>query len=159
MNSSGIHLTLLTKPMELRMKKLKPSFHVRSIEQFRNILKFILGSETWGIWTTNKINLWTSRRFLLNYSFKPRELPQLKCLPADVLWGSFVTPRHGRNECVTNEPQRKSAGRLQLKCFLPNWLSSPLKTVGGHLRTWITYFHRWRGVGRFERHSREGARE
>ena len=57
MNSSGIHLTLLTKPMELTMKKLKPSFHVRSIEQFRNILKFILGSETWGIWTTNKINL------------------------------------------------------------------------------------------------------
>ena len=29
-------------------------------------------------------------------------------LPADVLWGSFVT----RNECVTNEPQRTSAGRL-----------------------------------------------
>ena len=28
-------------------------------------------------------------------------------LPADVLWGSFV-----RNECVTNEPQRTSAGRL-----------------------------------------------
>ena len=30
-------------------------------------------------------------------------------LPADVLWGSFVT--HS-NECVTNEPQRTSAGRL-----------------------------------------------
>ena len=29
-------------------------------------------------------------------------------LPADVLWGSFVR----RNECVTNEPQRTSAGRL-----------------------------------------------
>ena len=29
-------------------------------------------------------------------------------LPADVLWGWFVT----RNECVTNEPQRMSAGRL-----------------------------------------------
>ena len=28
-------------------------------------------------------------------------------LPADVLWGSFVT-----NECVTNEPKRTSAGRL-----------------------------------------------
>ena len=37
-------------------------------------------------------------------------------LPADVLWGSFVThsflPHGGRNECVTNEPQRTSAGRL-----------------------------------------------
>ena len=31
-------------------------------------------------------------------------------LPADVRWGSFVT--HSRNECVTNEPQRTSAGRL-----------------------------------------------
>ena len=30
-------------------------------------------------------------------------------LPADVLWGSFVTQR---NECVTNEPQRTSSGRL-----------------------------------------------
>ena len=29
-------------------------------------------------------------------------------VPADVLWGSFVT----RNECVTNEPQRTSARRL-----------------------------------------------
>ena len=29
----------------------------------------------------------------------------------------------------------------QLKCFPPRWLSSPLKTVGGHQRTWITYFH------------------
>ena len=34
-------------------------------------------------------------------------------LPADVLWGSFVTHSSvGRNECVTNEPQRTSAGRL-----------------------------------------------
>ena len=35
-------------------------------------------------------------------------------LSADVLWGSFVTHSFfwGRNECVTNEPQRKSAGRL-----------------------------------------------
>ena len=37
-------------------------------------------------------------------------------LPAEVLWGSFVTnsflPTWGRNECVTNEPQRTSAGRL-----------------------------------------------
>ena len=33
-------------------------------------------------------------------------------LPADVLWGSFVT-HSWRNECLTNEPQRTSAGRLQ----------------------------------------------
>ena len=39
-------------------------------------------------------------------------------LPADVRWGSFVTHSilphgpWGRNECVTNEPQRTSAGRL-----------------------------------------------
>ena len=36
-------------------------------------------------------------------------------LPANVLWGSFVTHSFlpgGRNECVTNEPQRTSAGRL-----------------------------------------------
>ena len=32
-------------------------------------------------------------------------------LHADVLWGSWVRP-WGRNECVTNEPQRTSAGRL-----------------------------------------------
>ena len=31
-------------------------------------------------------------------------------LPADVCWDSFVT--HS-NECVTNEPQRTSVGRLQ----------------------------------------------
>ena len=33
-------------------------------------------------------------------------------LPANVLWDSFVTHPWGRNECVTNEPQRTSAGRL-----------------------------------------------
>ena len=33
-------------------------------------------------------------------------------LPADVLWGFFVT-HSWRNECLTNEPQRTSAGRLQ----------------------------------------------
>ena len=33
-------------------------------------------------------------------------------LPADVLWGSFVT-HSWRNECLTNEPQGTSAGRLQ----------------------------------------------
>ena len=42
----------------------------------------------------------------------------LGSLPADVLWSSFVTHSFlthapwGRNECVTNEPQRTSAGRL-----------------------------------------------
>ena len=43
-----------------------------------------------------------------------------RSLPADVLWGSFVTHSFlpygrrplGRNECVTNEPHRTSAGRL-----------------------------------------------
>ena len=43
-------------------------------------------------------------------------------LPADVRWGSVVThsflPRGGRNECVTTEPQRTSAGRL---CFPLLW--------------------------------------
>ena len=42
-------------------------------------------------------------------------------LPADVLWGSFVTHSflpHGRNECVTNEPQGTSAGRLLAMTFL-----------------------------------------
>ena len=40
------------------------------------------------------------------------------CLPTDVQWGSFVTHSFlphgpwGRNECLTNEPQRTSAGRL-----------------------------------------------
>ena len=33
-------------------------------------------------------------------------------LSADVHWGSFVTHSRGRNECVTNEPQRTFAGRL-----------------------------------------------
>ena len=39
-------------------------------------------------------------------------------LPADVPWGPFVSHAFllpwGRNECVTNEPQRTSAGRLAL---------------------------------------------
>ena len=45
-------------------------------------------------------------------------------LPADVLWGLFVTHSFlphgpwGRNECVTNEPQRTSAGRLHLSWLL-----------------------------------------
>ena len=36
----------------------------------------------------------------------------LASLPADVPWGSFVTHSFLSNECVTNEPQRTSAGRL-----------------------------------------------
>ena len=44
-------------------------------------------------------------------------------LPADVLWGSFVTHSFlphgpwGRNECVTNKPQRTSVGRLLQNIF------------------------------------------
>ena len=41
-------------------------------------------------------------------------------LPVDVVWCSFVTHSFlplsapwGRNECVTNDPQRTSAGRLR----------------------------------------------
>ena len=34
-------------------------------------------------------------------------------LPADVLWGSFIT-HSGRNVFVRNEPQRTSAGRLEV---------------------------------------------
>ena len=45
-------------------------------------------------------------------------------LPADVLWGLFVTHsflRHGpwgKNEYVTNEPQRTSVGKLHLSWLL-----------------------------------------
>ena len=55
------------------------------------------------------------------------------CLPADVLWGSFVTHSFlpygpwGRNECVTNEPQRTSAGRL---CYSNSNQSFEPSTMG-----------------------------
>ena len=64
-------------------------------------------------------------------------------LPADVLWGSFVTHSY---ECVTNEPQRTSAGRLGVNCcthFFVEESNSPLTyraqyiveaLVGGHSR-------------------------
>ena len=39
-----------------------------------------------------------------------RDMSAYNSLPADVLWGSL-----GRNECVTNEPQKTSAGRLSLQ--------------------------------------------
>ena len=45
-------------------------------------------------------------------SYKPRVHHSL---PADVLRGAFVAHSflpHGKNECVTNEPQMTSAGRL-----------------------------------------------
>ena len=46
-----------------------------------------------------------------------RHCVRVYSLPADVLWGLFVThsflPPWGRNEYVTNEPQRTSAGRLE----------------------------------------------
>ena len=40
--------------------------------------------------------------------------------PADVLWGSFVTHSFLPHGCVTNEPQRTSAGRLHLSWLLVN---------------------------------------
>ena len=49
------------------------------------------------------------------WEFRIRGNQSGRSLPADVLWGSFVTHSFlpwGRNECVTNEPQRTSAGRL-----------------------------------------------
>ena len=43
-------------------------------------------------------------------------------LPADVRWGSVVTHSFispwGRNECMTTEPQRTSAGRLRARLIL-----------------------------------------
>ena len=46
-----------------------------------------------------------------------RHCVRVYSLPADVLWGLFVThsflPPWGRNEYMTNEPQRTSAGRLE----------------------------------------------
>ena len=49
-------------------------------------------------------------------------------LPADVLWGSFV--KHSfLHECVTNEPQRTSAGRLGLLESSLN-IKSPPVTLG-----------------------------
>ena len=56
--------------------------------------------------------------FLLISQAEKELITSSNSLPPDVLWGSFVTHSflpHGRNECVTNEPQRMSAGRLQLK--------------------------------------------
>ena len=45
-----------------------------------------------------------------NYNTKWKSL---NSFPADVRWGSFVTHSF-LNECVTNEPQRTSAGRLEV---------------------------------------------
>ena len=58
------------------------------------------------------------RRDLPNHTRNHDTLHQKFWLPADIRWGSFVTHSFlpygpwGRNECVTNEPQRTSAGRL-----------------------------------------------
>ena len=52
-----------------------------------------------------------------------RHCVRVYSLPTDVLWGLFVThsflPPWGRNEYVTSEPQRTSAGRLEgvLNCL------------------------------------------
>ena len=44
--------------------------------------------------------------------------------PADVLWGSFVTHSFvGEKWCVTNEPQRTSAGRLHSTKCSNRWAS------------------------------------
>ena len=70
-------------------------------------------------------------------------------LPADVLWSSFVTHSFlpngrpwGRNECVTNELQRTSAGRLPkltLRVCNVNLLSH--KTVGVALQATVQTFY------------------
>ena len=59
-----------------------------------------------------------------------RDMPAYNGLPADVLWGSL-----GRNECVTNEPQKRSAGRLSLQSTYSSlrvssssqWLEYPIR--------------------------------
>ena len=70
-------------------------------------------------------------------------------LPADVLWSSFVTHSFlpngrpwGRNECVTNEFQRTSAGRLPkltLRVCNVNLLSH--KTLGVALQATVQTFY------------------
>ena len=58
---------------------------------------------------------------------KLRHCVRVYSLPTDVLWGSFIThsflPPWGKNECVTNEPQRTSAGRLE-RVYITVWLYS-----------------------------------
>ena len=51
---------------------------------------------------------WFHNQIFLDPDFLA-QISQIPSLPADVLWGSFVTQR---NECVTNESQRTSSGRL-----------------------------------------------
>ena len=50
----------------------------------------------------------------------------MNSLPADVLWGLFVTlsflPTWGRNECVTNKPHRVSEGRLVINGYKVKWI-------------------------------------
>ena len=55
-------------------------------------------------------NIWQGETHIKTLIFHQHFTRNLKSssLPTDVRWGSFVT----RNECVTNEPQRTSAGRL-----------------------------------------------
>ena len=53
----------------------------------------------------------------LYYHWK-RSISYLCSLPADVLWGSFVMHSFLPHECVINEPQRTSAGRLLSLSFL-----------------------------------------
>ena len=57
---------------------------------------------------------WVCFLFLVEIQRRERsEARDVGSLSADVLWGSFVT-HWGRNECVTSEPQRTSAGRLEM---------------------------------------------
>ena len=51
------------------------------------------------------------------YSLKVFYCLLYRSLPADVLWGSFVTHSF-LPQCATNEPQRTSAGRLTLSTWI-----------------------------------------
>ena len=65
--------------------------------------------------------------FLTTGSIKTRRTGQINSiprssLPEDVRWGSFVTHSF---LCVTNEPQRTSAGRLPMQAFLGELVFRP----------------------------------
>ena len=78
------------------------------LEQEKNSLKTLKRKLYQSKYRVRETNAGTN---LLKRLIVPRII-KLHSLPADVLWGSFVTHSFGRNECVTNELQRTSAGRL-----------------------------------------------
>ena len=81
-------------------------------------------------------NIWqgeTHIKTLIFHQYFTRNL-QSSSLPADVLWGSFVT----RNECVTNELQRTSGGRLTKRCHIS------LDLCRGALTFFSTLSYPWR---------------